>query len=137
MLELKITEFFNNGDHWHNSNSIANLGQNAGANTWEHAKQESSEFIFVTEETRQAIQEYVKGFGAWDWQEITGWTDTELNALVLQFISADINDLEVYTDDNGELDWELIAEAQEAGQIASNLYCYRGNEIEYYYYIGY
>jgi len=135
MLELKITNFFNNGDHWYNSNSVANLGQNAGAITWEHAKQESIEFFFVTEETRQAIQEYVKGFGAWDWQEVTGWTDTELNALVLQFISADINELEAYTDDNGEPDWELIAEAQEVGQIASNLYI--GDNSEYYYYIGY
>lgn len=133
-MYIEITEFFNNGDHWHNSNSVANLGHNAGSITWNNAKLESNEFMFVTEENKEEFQSYFKNFGAWPIEEIKAWDNIELNALLLQLISGDIIELEMFQDDKGQIDWQDVEEANEQGQIGCNLF--KTEDNQFYYYIG-
>jgi hypothetical protein len=132
-VEINITEYFMNGNHWMNSNSVANLGYNAATTTWNCAKEESLGFFFITDDNKEEIKEYFKGFGAWEREEIGAWSDIELNALLLQLISGDINELEYYDTGEGETDWQAVEAAQGAGQISSNLT--RTDNNEFYYYI--
>ena len=74
-LELKITEFFNSECPSDYSASVAEIGWNAGANTFGAALE--CEFNFVNDETRQDIsanmRDYLDSFGdnsdSWDWDE--------------------------------------------------------------------
>jgi hypothetical protein len=45
-VEINITEYFMNGNHWMNSNSVANLGYNAATTTWNYAKEDSLWVLF-------------------------------------------------------------------------------------------
>ena len=131
-MELNITEFFNNGDHWHNCNSVANLGQNAGKITWENAKQETIDFNFITNETRQVIIDHFKEYGAWD--DLDTWDDLELNTLLLQDISGHINDASFCICDDGVFDWEVYETECENGTLSGLLFL--GDDNQVYYYLG-
>ena len=67
MLELDITEFFNNAAPMDYSASVAEIGQNAGKDTWSAAIEDSADYpILDNEEKREAFREYIAMFGAWD-----------------------------------------------------------------------
>lgn len=134
-MELNITKFFNNADHWHLCNSVAVLGNNAAKITWQNAQDSSNDFTFVTESNKSEFVDYFKQFGAWSREELENFSLVELNALLLQFISSDINDLDMFEDDNGELNWGEIESAQESGTISSNIF--KSEYGEYFYYIDY
>lgn len=128
-MDINITEYFNDGDHWHNSNSAMHLGDNAGALTWEHSKQESSTYVFVNDETRQPLRDYFLSFGAWEDHEINELDDIELNAFFLQWISGDINESFGYDADLDTLDWSDYEARAEAGEIAGNIFKADDNQI--------
>lgn len=122
MMELNITDFFNNAAPRDYSASKMELGDNAGAITWNHAVEDSAEWNFLdTDEKREEFRAYVKTFGAWSDEEISAWSDTELNALLLQLISGDIREV---PDMNGpeDWDWALYQEYAEEGIISGRMY---------------
>lgn len=100
-MELNITSFFNDACARDYSASVAEIGNNAGAYTWRAAMDDSEQFpLLDTEEKREAFRDYIRGFGAWDAEEIAAMDSQSLNALCIQFISGDIREanLESRTD---------------------------------------
>jgi len=133
-MELDITNFFNNAAPMDYSASIAEIGQNAGADTWRAAKDDSTEYpLLTTDEQREAFRNYIKGVGAWDTDEIAAMDDTDLNALCIQVISRDMRKsaLSADTDDAGWTEYERKAER---GSISGRIY--KGDDGKVYIYIG-
>lgn len=93
-MEIDITAFFENAEPAEYSASVWELGENAGRITWNKAIEDSTEYLILdSDDKREAFRIFVKGFGAWSDEEIAAWSDTELNALCLQWISGDLREM--------------------------------------------
>lgn len=136
-MELDITAFVAEAEPFNFSASMAEMGQNAGRITWANAKEEAERTpLLTTIDQIEAAKEYFGDFGAWSDEEITDWDTQTVNALLIQFISGDLRELEgLCADDNGEIDWvkaeTLASEGVIAGRIYpgddGKIYCYIGN----------
>ena len=136
-MELNITEVFNAIAPLDYSASVAEIGANAGADTWRAAVDDSPDYMLLdTEEKREAFREHIKGFGAWDAKEIAAWTDIELNALFLQMIAGDMREADLYAGMTAA-DWAEYQEAVDNGQVRGRIF---GGPLstdgEIYYYLG-
>lgn len=118
-MELDITHFFNNEDAGRYSASVAELGSDACRITWGNAvRQARDEPLLKTPQAIDYARDYFGGFGAWDDEERAAWTDDEVNALVIQEISASIREIEsLCMDDDGEIDWDLVERYSNEGRI--------------------
>lgn len=114
-MEIEITEIINNENIEYVTGSIAQLGNDAASITWNRAKNLASEIKFTTEQLA-AIRDYAGYFGAWTKEEIAAWSDTEVTALMLQFINTEI---------------------QEHGPNFTEGNIFRTEENKYYYYVGF
>jgi hypothetical protein len=132
-MELNITRFFNEAAPMDYSASAAEIGQNAGRDTWIAACGDAPEYAewLDTEDKRDEFRRYVKSFGAWDKEEIAAWTNDELTALLMQMIAGDIREGNLDTESP---DWEAYREMSEHGQISGHIY--PGDDGQIYYYIG-
>lgn len=131
-MELDITDFFVTDAPRRYAASRHELGERAGEITWNNALEAASDYAFVTRETRSAIVAHVRRFGAWSIEEIAGWTDAELSALMIQFIAGDMCESELYAlDDDGEWNWDAYYEAAQAGQAPSRMF--KGDDDRIYY----
>ena len=133
-MEIDITEFFKSlvCPQWYSA-SILELGQNAATITWEHAKNDSKNFnLLPTEAMKEAFKGHVRGFGAWNDEEINAWDNTELNALFLQLIAGDVRECSL---SNSPPDWEAYEQECEEGQCSSNIFC--GTDGNIYYLLSY
>jgi hypothetical protein len=129
-MELNITEFYNTAGMIDYSVSVAEIGVNAGTDTWQAACEDSPDYMILdNDDKREAFRQYVKGFGAWDDSEIAAWSDVELNALLLQIIAGDVR--ESCLSDGGS--WEEYYAQSEEGQVSGRLF---ENGEQVYYYIG-
>ena len=89
-MELDITCMLSE-DLYSYSNSIANTGlENIGQITWNNALE--SEVSLVNDDNVEEIKDYIKTFGAWEREEIDGWSINETNALVIQLVSGDLQE---------------------------------------------
>lgn len=130
-MELTITEFFNNETASDYSASRSELGDNAAQITWEAALR--APILVSTPEEIETCREFFKSFGAWD--DLDEWPDTEINALLVQWISGDIREIEsLCMDDNGRVDWQVYCELAQDGTLDGNLFC--GDDDQIYYYMG-
>ena len=133
MLELNITALFKTPDFRpsYYSASCAELGQDAGAITWQNAVDRGEEIdLLSTDDNREVFRDSLKEYGAWTVEEIAAWSDVELNALLLQFISGEIRESGL---DVNNPDWQQYEKDCERGQIAGNLFT---SDDSIYYYIG-
>jgi hypothetical protein len=132
-MEIDITSFFNDADAYEFSASISEMGNCAGKITWANACARGSTAPLLTSpEQLRALRSYVKGFGAWDDEEIAAWSDDECNALFIQLISGDMREIEgLCMGDDGEVDWAEYDRLSEQGTISGNLY--RGDDERIYY----
>lgn len=129
-MELNITEFYNTAGMIDYSASVAEIGANAGKDTWEAACTDSNDYMILDdEEKREAFRQYVKGFGAWDDSEIAAWSDVELNALLLQMVAGDVRESCL----GDGCTWEEYQTQSEQGQVSGRLF---PNDGQVYYYIG-
>ena len=96
-LELNVTELINRFaddgdlDPMDLSGSCMEHGQNAGQITWENCSELASENTELNQRIikhAQEVRDHFRGYGAWDENEINGWTDQELIALTLQETTA-------------------------------------------------
>lgn len=127
-MELNITYFFNQAAPMDYSASVAEIGRNAGADTWAAACEDAPDYpILDTEEKRQAFRDHVKGFGAWSDDEISAWSENELSALLIQLIAGDIREAGL---DQSAPDWEAYDASGDCGRI------FLGTDGCVYYYIG-
>ena len=131
-MDLDITEFFNTCNPRQYSASVAELGDDAGPITWQNALDRDANLL-DTEEKQDAFKAYVRGFGAWDDEEIGAWSVAELNALLIQFISGDMREDKLHAGmKNGE--WLDILPETSRGSIYGGpltvdgrVYFYMGN----------
>ncbi len=124
-MELNITHLFTEESPFSPfdcSNNRATLGDNAGQLTWQASCETAAQITLLdTDDKRQEFRDWVKEFGAWSVEEIAAWSDTELNALLLQFIAGDVR--EAFGDsDVSEWDWADYEVRAERGSISSNLF---------------
>ena len=113
-MEIDITEFYQTACPKDYSASVAEIGKNAGADTWRAAIDDSMDYLMLdTDEKRDAFRQYIRGFGAWTHEEIQAWANIEINALFIQFVSGAMRNQD---SDNSEI--------------------YEGDDARFYYYIG-
>ncbi len=118
--ELDITELFDSICPRDYSASVAEIGNNAGQDTWNAACEDAADYnLLDNDEKRETFREYVKGFGAWTDEEIHAWTDNELNALLLQMISGDMRESGL---DQRPVDWAEYQRDCESGQCSSRIF---------------
>jgi len=109
------------------SASIAEIGHNAGPDTWNAAMADCMQYEMLSDSEEIAeFKSDVEEYGAWSEEEIAGWSDQECNALFVQFISAELRE-------KGDMDWDEYEKQSEAGQVSGRLY---HSEGETYYYVG-
>jgi len=95
MIDIDITRFYNEAAPMDYSASVAEIGDDAGPSTWRAACDDSPDYMMLDDdEKREAFRQFVKGFGAWEPAEIAAWSDVELNALFIQFVSGDMRNNE-------------------------------------------
>jgi hypothetical protein len=119
--ELDITRFVNEAAPMDYSASVAEIGQNAGPDTWRAACDDSDDWpLLQTDEQREAFRAFVRDSGGWSREEIAAWSDAELNALCIQWVAGDIRECGIrpgMTD--GE--WGEIQSQMEDGLIPSRI----------------
>ena len=136
-MEIDITRFFETAETHDFSASVAELGQDAGKITWANAMREAEETpLLSTEAELDAMRQFARESGGWTREEIAAWTAEEVNALFIQWISGDINEMHAswLLDDDGELDWQKVEQYQHEGRIAANIY--QGDDNKVYFYLG-
>lgn len=128
-MELNITRFFTGCTPWKYAASRAELGEFAGQITLNNAVADSPDYMILDdEEKRDAFRTFVKSSGGWTSEEITAWSDTELNALCLQWIAGDMRE-SMYLENSPN--WEAYeSDENEIHRI------FRGIDGEIYFYIG-
>ncbi len=135
MVEIDITRFFNEAAPMDYSASVAEIGTDAGPSTWRAACDDSPDYpeLLATEDQREAFRGFVRSSGGWTDKEIRQWSDDELRALFIQWISGDMREcgmLPGLTED----EWREIESRQSEGRTPSNIY--RGDDGRIYFYCG-
>ena len=93
-MEIDITSFVKTAEPYEFSASRAELGYAAGKITWNNAKRQAAEEPILPPDALDEFRAWVKEFGAWSKDEIAAWDATSCNALLIQFVSGDLRELE-------------------------------------------
>lgn len=123
MPQINITRLIEDADPFDFSHSAAEGGKNAGAETWAAANAEAEARPLEIED-REGVRDFFRGFGAWSDDEIAAWSDAELDALVLQYASGDLRELQALCPGDGfaGIDWKEAKELSSAGTIGGNIF---------------
>jgi hypothetical protein len=131
-MEINITQLLTT-DVFDFSHSRDEGGQNAGQNTWRAALEETkSAPLLSTPDQLEALRDHVKGFGAWNQEEISAWNDNECNALFLQLVSGDLR--EMGFDSFDDMTAEYWTEYESDENSCHNIF--RSESGELFYYLG-
>lgn len=104
IMEINITQFFTDATPMDYSASVAEIGGNAGADTWRAACDDAPDYdLLNTPEKLDAMRKWARSSGGWDAEEIAAWSDVELNALFIQLISGDIREYQASDQVSGAL----------------------------------
>jgi hypothetical protein len=124
MLEINVTRLATEGEMFDFSASRAERGMNAGPETWANAKQEAAERPILGADDLAAFRDYMRGFGAWDDEEIDAWDATECNALLVQLVAGDLREAESLCPGDGPagVDWSTYQALAEAGTCSGRIY---------------
>jgi hypothetical protein len=136
-MEIDITEFARTAETHDLSASVAELGKDAGKITWNNALQEAATTQLIDAEHRDEFESWARAFGAWDGDEIAAWSLDECNALLLQYIAGDLNELESLcysSDEPFEINWRKAEKLSERGTISGSIY--KGDDGRLYFYMG-
>jgi hypothetical protein len=121
-MELDVTPLFADKlESWTISNSVANLGDNAGQITWRNALAAAEEYPLATEDNQEELRSYFKSFGAWEASEIYDWTLQVLSAVCWQMAAADCNE-----------NWIDLEELPEESPEDSQIYQHEGKFFMYF-----
>jgi hypothetical protein len=134
MAEIDVTRLVEETEAFEFSASIAERGQNAGRETWNNAKAEAKDNpILTTEEDLQALRDHVRGFGAWEEEEIAAWSADECNALLIQMVAGDFRTAESLCpgDGPGGVDWQAYEKLAEQGTCSGSIFA-SGDKVFYY-----
>ncbi len=130
-MEINITKFFNEAAPMDYSASIAEIGREAAKDTWQAANDDSEDYMMLdTEEKREAFRRFAQSAGFSEADEFSTWSDVQLNALFLQWISGDMREADLTADMSDE-DWQAYERNENtAGRI------FRGDNGQIYFYVG-
>lgn len=124
-MELDISFFFRNAAPKDYSASCAEIGQSAGADTWQAACDDSDDYPILTNDTqREAFRTFTLSYGGWSSEEVAAWSERELNALCIQWISGDMRevpDIKMGPGMTAE-DWQHYRELIESGTVCGRIY---------------
>ena len=122
MASIDVTQFVQTCSMRDFSASVAEIGSNAGAATWQASIEESEDFDFLpTPELLQEFREWLKPWGAWDDSEIAAMSDQHLRALCLQWIAGDWR--ECFDCSPDAVDWDDYGTRASEGNCPSSFYC--------------
>ena len=109
------------------------MGTGAGKITWDNCMLEvKTHYLINTPSKRIALRDHIRGFGAWDDEEIDNWDANELNAFFLQMIAGDIR--EAGYDYLEDIDWIDYQEQVEDGTISGLMF--KADDGDIYYHVG-
>ena len=100
------------------SGSQAELGPDAGGITWRNCLALAERLPLATDTNRDDIRDHFREYGAWDSEEIDGWSDVELSAMVWQEAAAGFREFE----DHCDSDLEAYEKACSEGRISGRLH---------------
>lgn len=128
-MEINITDLFYTGQAHLYSASAAELGEDAGKITWANALAYTNKHRMLdTEDQLEAFRQFVKDTGGWTQEEISHWSNQELNALFVQFVAGDIREGGL----SGPFqDWEQYLEDCESGLVSGRIFKSDDNQIFY------
>lgn len=119
MFSVDITEFLATECMRDFSASVAEIGPNAGRYTWAASIDSAEDWQFLDDDTMPDFLEFVRQSGGWTDEEISAWSQQEIQALCLQWIAGDVRECRA---DSQDPDWDAILRDQEAGRIPSTIY---------------
>lgn len=133
MTEINVTKLTTEAEMFEFSASRAERGQNAGPETWANAKAEAAERPILFGDDLDAFRDHVRGFGAWEDEEIDAWDETECNALFVQMVAGDMREAESLCPGEGPggVDWSAYEELAQAGTTSGRIYA-SGEDVFYY-----
>jgi hypothetical protein len=133
MAEINVTRLVTENDLFEFSASRMERGNNAGAETWANAKAEAADNPILSDEVLPDFRDYVRGFGAWDREEIEAWSSIECNALFVQMVSGDMREAEALCpgDGPGGVDWNEYERLSHEGRVSGRVYA-SGDAVFYY-----
>lgn len=128
-MEINITDFFYTGQAHLYSASKGELGEDAGKLTWLNALSYSNKHRMLdTEDQLEAFKEFVRRTGGWTQEEISHWTNHELNALFVQFVAGDIREGGLSAPHQ---DWEQYQADCETGLVSGRIFKSEDNQVFY------
>ena len=118
MLELDVTHMVRDADEMPLlSGSVAELGDRAGAITWENSMRYAAKHpLLHTAEDFVEARDYFREFGAWTAEQIEDWTVEELQGITVQEVASQIREMEHFGT------YEAYQHAQEEGTVCGCLY---------------
>jgi len=123
MASIDVTRFVQTCSMRDFSASVAEIGSNAGAATWQASIEESEEFDFLpTPELLQEFREWLKPWGGWSDDEIAAMSDQHLRALCLQWIAGDWRECFEWPEHSDGIDWEFYESMASEGTCPSSFY---------------
>ena len=124
MSEVNVSCLIDDVDPFILSHSRAEAGE---ANKWSDALEVAAENALDISD-REGVKEFFAGFGAWEREEIAAWTDSELDALILQFAAGDLREAQALCPGDGVagINWQAAEELAQEGTIGGRLYAHDG-----------
>lgn len=120
-MQIDITEWIASIDPGMLSGSIAELGDRAGALTWQNSCDAVKDFNPLPDaDALQEFRDWLKPWGAWNDDEIAAMSDDHLRALCLQWIAGDWR--ECFDCDSDEADWSDYETRASDGNCPSSFY---------------
>jgi len=131
-MEIKVTHLIDEDcTQW--SDSRSNSGRDdIGQVTWRNAVESAAEAPLVTAEQQDELRSWIRDFGAWTDEDIAAMSDVDTNALLLQSIAGDIQEMESFDS------YREYERAQCDGQCSGRLFkaLETGRAPAWYFYVG-
>lgn len=93
-IKANVSRMFLHHEPWDVSNSVLNLGPDAGRLTWENAQEiaESWDSWLVSdlEDANDEIEGWARETGAWTEEELAKWPSEEVLALFVQNVASEL-----------------------------------------------
>ncbi len=135
-MELDISRFWSAAAFRDYSASVAEIGADAGAATWGAANDDQADYpeLLATDQQREAFRGFVRDSGGWTWEEIRAWSDAELRALLIQWISGDAREAFPHARTAADVTPEHWAEFEADDSACHRLF--RADDGRVFFYVG-
>jgi hypothetical protein len=123
-MEIDVTDYIRDTEHYEISASAAELGPDAGQITWRNAMRAGeSAPLLTTPEQFAEFRAHMRQYGAWSREDIDAWSDVECNALVAQEVSHAWREIEsLASDGDGAINWDRVQDLCDYGRIIGCLF---------------